>query len=121
MNLSSVVLNINSAKPEEINNSSCELRFLELEAGLRKHEELLKAFENLAKQVIILGIFFCIFSQLNNLIFLKESSESVPVRIGELFKTDETISKQLNEVKSQVVRIFCNLWTYYICSSSIII
>jgi len=69
MNLSSVIVNINSAKPEEINHSPCELRFLELEASLRKHEELLKAFENLAKQVIIYSLqFFCIFSQLNNLI-----------------------------------------------------
>jgi len=52
---------INSARPEEINHSSCELRFLELEAGFRKHEELFKVFENLAKQVIIFSYHFLHF------------------------------------------------------------
>ena len=32
-------------------HSSCELRFLELEAGLKKHEELSKTVANLSKQL----------------------------------------------------------------------
>jgi len=54
-------------------HSSCELRFLELEAGFKKHEELFKSFENHAKQlneiktklVRIVDIFY-IFSYINS-------------------------------------------------------
>ncbi len=51
INLNSVVMEVNSAKLKEIHHSSCELRFLELEAGFKKHEELLKSVENLSKQL----------------------------------------------------------------------
>ncbi len=44
-------MEVNSAKLKEIHHSSCELRFLELEAGFKKHEELLKSVENLSKQL----------------------------------------------------------------------
>ncbi len=54
-------------------HSACELRFLELEAGFKKHEELLKSVENHAKQlneiktklVRIVDIFY-IFSYINS-------------------------------------------------------
>ena len=35
--------------PKEVNHSSCELRFLELEAGLKKHEKFLQIVESHAK------------------------------------------------------------------------
>ncbi len=40
-------------KQKETNHSTTELRFLKLETGFRKHEELLKSHINLFKQVII--------------------------------------------------------------------
>ena len=46
-------MRVNPTEQKEINNSTSELRFLELEAGFRKHEELLKSDINLSKQVII--------------------------------------------------------------------
>ena len=51
INLNSVVMEVNSAKLKEIHHSSCELRFLELEAGFKKHEDLLKSIEDHAKQL----------------------------------------------------------------------
>jgi len=36
-----------------IHHSLCEYKFLELEAGFKNHEELLKSIRNLPKQVII--------------------------------------------------------------------
>jgi len=36
---------------KEVNHSSCELRFLELEAGLKKHEKFLQIVESHAKQL----------------------------------------------------------------------
>ena len=38
-------------KPTKTNHSKYELRFLELEAGYRRHEESLKTVENLSKQL----------------------------------------------------------------------
>jgi hypothetical protein len=46
-----VAMNVNPAKPKEINHSSYELRFLELENGFKKHDELLKSVENISKEL----------------------------------------------------------------------
>jgi hypothetical protein len=42
-----------SVSPEKLKkkeHSKCDLRITDLEAGFKKHEELLKAVENLSKQ-----------------------------------------------------------------------
>jgi len=44
-------MSINPTIPNEVNHSSCELRFLELEAGLKKHEKLMQIVESHAKQL----------------------------------------------------------------------
>ncbi len=44
-------MSVNPTIQKEINHSACELRFLELEAGLKKHEELAKTVENLTKRL----------------------------------------------------------------------
>jgi hypothetical protein len=45
-------MSVDSTIPNETNHSTSELRFLELEAGFKKHEELFKKFENFSKQLI---------------------------------------------------------------------
>jgi len=42
-------MNVDPTEPKDINDLSCDLR-LELEAGFKRQEELLKTFENLTKQ-----------------------------------------------------------------------
>ncbi len=44
-------MSVNPTMSKEINHSTCELRFLELEAGLKKHEVLAKTVENLTKRL----------------------------------------------------------------------
>jgi len=43
-------MSVDSTIPNETNHSRSELRFLELEAGFKKHDELLKKLENFSKQ-----------------------------------------------------------------------
>jgi hypothetical protein len=43
-------MSVKSTRAKEINDLSCDLR-LELEAGFKRQEELLKTFENLKKQL----------------------------------------------------------------------
>jgi len=42
-------MSVNPAVPKEMNHSTSELRFLNLEVGLKKQEELAKTVENLTK------------------------------------------------------------------------
>jgi len=44
-------MSVNPIKPKEVNHSLYELRFLELEAGLKKHEKLMQNFESHARQL----------------------------------------------------------------------
>ncbi len=44
-------MSVNLSKPQDINHSLYELRFLEIEAGFKKQEELLKTVENLSGQL----------------------------------------------------------------------
>jgi hypothetical protein len=45
-------MSVDQTLPQEISHSTCELRFLELEAGyVIKHEELLKTIETLSKHL----------------------------------------------------------------------
>jgi len=44
-------MSVNPTKPKEVNHSSYELRFLKLEAGLKKHEKLMQNFESHARQL----------------------------------------------------------------------
>jgi len=49
--INSVEMSINPTKPKEVNHSSCELRFLELETSLKKHEKFMQNFESHARQL----------------------------------------------------------------------
>jgi len=49
--INSAVMSVNPSMPQEIKNSSSELRFLELEAGYKKIDYLLKTVENLSKHL----------------------------------------------------------------------
>jgi hypothetical protein len=44
-------MSVNSTIPNETNQSTSELRLFELEAGFKKHEQLLKKFENFSKHL----------------------------------------------------------------------
>ncbi len=44
-------MSVNPTMPKEINHSTYELRFFELEADLKNHKELSKTVENLSKQL----------------------------------------------------------------------
>jgi len=44
-------MRVSPTTPKVMNHSTCEFRFLEVEAGLKKHEELLKTVEDLSKQL----------------------------------------------------------------------
>ncbi len=44
-------MSVDQIKPKEINHSTYELRFLELEAGYKKLDELLKTVGNLSRQL----------------------------------------------------------------------
>ncbi len=44
-------MSFDSTIPNIRNHSTIELRLLELEAGFKKHDELLKKFENFSKQL----------------------------------------------------------------------
>ncbi len=44
-------MSVNPTISKGMNHSTYELRFLKLEAGLKKHEELSKTVENLSKQL----------------------------------------------------------------------
>ncbi len=44
-------MSVNQIKPREINHSTYEIRFSELEAGYKKLEELLKTVENHSRQL----------------------------------------------------------------------
>jgi hypothetical protein len=45
-------MSVNPTISKGMNHSIYELRFLKLEAGLKKHEELSKTVENLTKQFV---------------------------------------------------------------------
>ncbi len=68
--INSVEMSVNEMKTKETNNSTYEFRFLEFEAGYRRHEESLKTLENLSKQLTevkksLVRIFF-VFSDFYN-------------------------------------------------------
>jgi hypothetical protein len=44
-------MSVNSSKPQDINQSSYDLRLIEIEAGFKKQEELSKIVENLSGQL----------------------------------------------------------------------
>jgi len=70
-------MSVNPSMTQEINNSTSELRILELEAGYaKKHEELSKTVENLKKN------------------------------IDYLLKNFGNLTKHLDEVKAKLVRSF---------------
>ncbi len=62
-------MSVNPTMPKEMNHSTCELRFLEIEADLKNHKKL---------------------------------------------STTENLSKQLNEMKTQLVKIFFILKLFYL-------
>jgi len=46
-----VKMSVDSSKPQDINHPTYELRFIEIEAGFKKQEELSKIVENLSGQL----------------------------------------------------------------------
>ncbi len=51
ISLTSELMSVNPAVPKEMSHSTSELRFLKLEAGLKKQEELAKNVEKLTKRI----------------------------------------------------------------------
>ena len=73
-------MSVNEIKQKETSNSTYEFRFLELEAGYRRHEESLKTVENLSKQLTevknSLVRIFCVFSDFDNYSYILNLSNN---------------------------------------------
>jgi len=96
-------MSVNSTIPKETNHSTSTLRFLELEAGFKKHEELVfKTLENFSRQLNVIksnqvNIFF-VFKPL----FLLTKTYLKIKKKGKLGESSAPVTNKLDEVKKEI-------------------